>query len=85
VQAIEEFFRILRPSGNLIFSITHPCFITKGVGWIKDENKNPIKLTVSDYFTESPWLEEWRFSNESIPEDSEPFKVPRFPERFRNT
>lgn len=77
-QAIKEIFRILHPSGSLIFSITHPCFITKGIGWVKDENGNPVKLTVSDYFAEYPWLEQWRFSDASIPENSEPFKVPRF-------
>lgn len=28
--AIKEFYRILRPGGELFFSISHPCFMTKG-------------------------------------------------------
>jgi SAM-dependent methyltransferase len=35
--AMAECFRVLRPGGRLAFSITHPCFITKGSRWIRDE------------------------------------------------
>ena len=79
VQAIKEIYRILRPGGELKFSITHPCFITKGTGWILDDNGKYAKLTVSEYFAETPWLEQWCFAHESIPKDSMPFKVPAFP------
>lgn len=77
--ALREFYRVLKTKGKLFFSITHPCFITKGFGWIKDEQENPIKLTVSDYFNRWSWLEHWSFSKAAIPEDTEPFAVPRFP------
>jgi hypothetical protein len=63
----------------LIFSLIHPCFITKGIGWENDVKGNHIKLTISDYFTEDHWLEEWHFSKAPMPEDTAPFKVPRFP------
>ena len=75
----KEIFRVLRPGGSLIFSITHPCFITKGIGWAIDDDGKYVKLTVSDYFAKMPWLEQWRFRHESIPQDSAPFKVPAFP------
>jgi ubiquinone/menaquinone biosynthesis C-methylase UbiE len=44
-KAIKEIFRVLRPGGDLIFSITHPCFITKGIGWIIDDDGKYAKLT----------------------------------------
>jgi len=31
-----EIFRVLHPGGMLAFSITHPCFITKGAQWVRD-------------------------------------------------
>lgn len=77
-RATEEFFRVLRPGGNLIFSITHPCFDTKGSGWIRDEQGNGIKFTVSDYFDSRPRVERWKFTKGSIPEDIKPFVTPFF-------
>ncbi len=47
--AVEAFFRVLWPGVELIFSVTHPCFMTGGFGWIGDE-QGSIKLTVSNYF-----------------------------------
>ena len=76
--AVKEIFRVLQPGGELIFSITHPCFLTKGFGWIPDD-ENAMKITVSDYFDREPWVEHWRFSKAPIPEDVEPFAVPNFP------
>jgi 2-polyprenyl-3-methyl-5-hydroxy-6-metoxy-1,4-benzoquinol methylase len=76
--AAKEIFRLLRPGGELIFSITHPCFATKGLGWIRDEEDNCIKLTVAEYFADQPWVEHWRFSKAPV-EDVELFAVPRFP------
>lgn len=75
-RAISEFSRVLRRGGELIFSIVHPCFVTRGVGWIKDEKGNESKLTVSDYFDEQPQLQEWKFSY--APPDTKPFVTPAF-------
>jgi ubiquinone/menaquinone biosynthesis C-methylase UbiE len=75
-KAISEFFRVLDSGGELIFSIQHPCFITKGLGWIKDEKGEDSKLTVSHYFDESPQLQEWKFSY--APPDTKPFITPTF-------
>ena len=77
--AAGEIFRVLRPGGELAFNITHPCFATRGFGWIKDEEGNPIKLTVADYFDARSWVEHWKFSQAPSPEDVMLFAVPRFP------
>lgn len=76
--AAGEIFRVLRPGGLLIFSMTHPCFNTRGYGWIEDGQSNAIKLTVSDYFDEESNLTQWRFKGVS-PDEAAPFVVPRFP------
>ena len=76
--ALKEIFRVLRPEGEIIFSITHPCFITKGFQWMCDEKGNYNELTVSNYFDETPSLEYWKFRNNDFSEDDEPFTVPRF-------
>jgi SAM-dependent methyltransferase len=78
-QAAAQIYRVLKPGGRLIFSITHPCFVTKGNGWLEDENGEPAKLTVADYFIQKPWLEKWCFSKSPAPDMGRPFQVPRFP------
>ncbi len=77
--AVKEIFRVLRPGGELMFSIIHPCFMTEGYGWIPDGHGNDVKITVSDYFARQSWVEHWRFSQAPTPENVEPFAVPRFP------
>lgn len=79
--AVKEVFRVLRPGGELVFSVTHPCFMTRGFGWIEDE-QGSIKLTVSDYFDNRPWLEHWGFSHAPEPNDVTLFTVPVFPKTF---
>ena len=76
--AIEEFYRILRPGGELFFSISHPCFMTKGYDWIKDEKGNEVKLTVADYFNNQPRIECWKFSKSPVPAEIPPFAIPGF-------
>ncbi len=75
----KEIFRVLKKDGRFIFSVTHPCFLTKGLEWIEDENENAIKLTVSDYFNNQPWIEEWKFSHSPEYDDVKPFSVPSYP------
>jgi len=77
--ALGELHRVLRKKGKLFFSISHPCFMTRGYGWIEDEHQNPVKITASDYFDHQPWVEHWKFSLLPAPEDVEPFAVPTFP------
>jgi ubiquinone/menaquinone biosynthesis C-methylase UbiE len=75
--ALREFRRILKPGGDFLFSITHPCFMTKGFGWLDGADGNRAKLLVSDYFEAPPWVERWRF--QSAPEDEALFAIPVFP------
>jgi ubiquinone/menaquinone biosynthesis C-methylase UbiE len=77
--AARELFRVLRPGGELVFSILHPCFITQGCGWIRDEDGTCVKMTVSDYFDSKPRIERWTFSKGAVPDDAPPFAVPNFP------
>ena len=73
--ADKEFRRVLRPGGDLYFSVTHPCFLTKGFGWIYDDKGKHEKLTVSGYFDKSPFVDKWRFSKAPQTEGIEPFTV----------
>jgi len=75
-KAIREFFRVLSSGGELIFSIQHPCFVTKGLSWVRDETEKDIKLTVSHYFDNRPRVEEWKFTY--APPNAKPFVTPAF-------
>jgi SAM-dependent methyltransferase len=70
--------RVLRPGGTLVFSITHPCFMTKGFNWIRDESEKETALTVARYFDDESWIERWKFNKAPEPQAAEPFAVPRF-------
>jgi 2-polyprenyl-3-methyl-5-hydroxy-6-metoxy-1,4-benzoquinol methylase len=74
--AMKACFRVLRPGGMLAFSLMHPCFITKGSHWIRDEAGVKEKWVVSHYFDPGHWVERWRFTD--APADVPPFAVPRF-------
>lgn len=76
--ALREIYRVLRPGGQLVFSVTHPCFMTRGFGWIGDEHGG-MKLTVSEYFNSEPWVEHWGFTSALDAEQASLFAVPAFP------
>lgn len=76
--AMREIARVLRPEGMLAFSIIHPCFGTKGLGWIRDDSGRAIKFTVADYFNDEAWIERWKFRNAPNAANVEEFGVPRF-------
>jgi hypothetical protein len=60
----------------LAFSITHPCFITRGARWLRDEHGAKVAWVVRDYFNPVPWVERWRFTDAAG--DAPEFVVPRF-------
>ena len=80
-KAITEIYRVLRKNGDLFFSISHPCFMTKGFGWVADGPGTQEKLTVSGYFSKTQWVEHWQFSQapEKIRKEVPRFAIPRFP------
>jgi hypothetical protein len=72
---------VLKKNGDFFFSISHPCFMTKGFGWVTDRQSNQEKLTVSGYFSKTQWVERWQFSQapEEIRKEVPQFAIPRFP------
>lgn len=77
-RAMGEVTRVLRPGGTLAFSILHPCFATKGMGWIKDDSGRAVKFTVADYFNSEPFIEYWKFGHAPNASQVEDFGIPRF-------
>ena len=77
-EAARAVFRVLRPGGGLYFSVLHPCFMTPGLSWRRDEAGRETHLLVADYFADRSYIERWRFSKAPETLDAEPFVVPRF-------
>jgi ubiquinone/menaquinone biosynthesis C-methylase UbiE len=80
-KAALEIYRVLKKNGDFFFSVSHPCFMTKGFGWVTDRQSNQEKLTVSGYFNKTQWVEHWQFSQapEEIRKEVAQFAIPRFP------
>ena len=53
--AISEIARVLRSGGELLMSITHPCFQARVSKWIKDERGQPMFFAVDHYFDRVAW------------------------------
>lgn len=77
--AMHEAYRLIRPGGFIAFSVLHPCFITPGLQWQKDEHGQTTGLSVARYFDRSTFTENWKFGNRPKDENVIPFAVPRFP------
>jgi SAM-dependent methyltransferase len=74
--AMAECFRVLRPGSRLAFSIMHPCFLTRGSRWIRDEQGIQVSRVVGNYFDPMRWVERFRFTD--APAEAYEFVVPRF-------
>ncbi len=75
--AMREIRRVLKRGCDLIFSILHPCFATKGMGWIRTESGED-RLTVGRYFDDAAWVERWKFNAAPHVAQNPAFAVPRF-------
>ena len=53
--AVAETYRVIRPGGELLMSITHPCFTPPLSQWIKDESGNARFFAVDRYFDRVAW------------------------------
>jgi ubiquinone/menaquinone biosynthesis C-methylase UbiE len=55
--AIRETYRVLAAGGELLMSITHPCFTAPVSRWERDEARRPIVFQVDRYFDRIAWEE----------------------------
>jgi ubiquinone/menaquinone biosynthesis C-methylase UbiE len=78
-RAVCEIRRVLKPGGELVFSISHPCFMTNGYGWVVDQEGNKTKLTVAGYFDKAPYIDRWKFSQSPNADSLPEFAAPCFP------
>jgi ubiquinone/menaquinone biosynthesis C-methylase UbiE len=80
-RALEEVYRVIKPSGLFQLSILHPCYATPVREWIKDAEGKIKGLMCGDYFNELHGdIEEWIFSAapKDLIKDIKKFRVPRF-------
>jgi SAM-dependent methyltransferase len=75
--AMHEIRRVLKRGCDLIFSILHPCFSTKGFGWVRTESGED-RLTVGHYFDDAPRVDRWRFNAAPNAPQNLDFAIPRF-------
>jgi len=60
--ALQEIYRVLKPTGFLQFSITHPCFTTPHRKNLRDSNHNTYAIEVGNYFKNLEGkIDEWIF------------------------
>jgi 2-polyprenyl-3-methyl-5-hydroxy-6-metoxy-1,4-benzoquinol methylase/8-oxo-dGTP pyrophosphatase MutT (NUDIX family) len=53
--SIREVHRVLVPGGELVMSITHPCFSAPVAEWIHDATGTPRAFSVDRYFERTVW------------------------------
>lgn len=72
-EALQEFYRVLKPKGELFFSVTHPCFLPPGYSSLKDKHGTKTHKVVGNYFKEGPWKFTWHLSKEINKSDAQTF------------
>jgi len=68
--ALKEFYRVLKPSGDLFFSVTHPCFLPPGYVNLKDINGVSTHRVINNYSKEGPWEFTWQLSKKADKSDA---------------
>lgn len=82
--AMREIARVVRPGGMVAYSILHPCFATRGMDWVRDEQGRAVKFMVADYFDDSSFVDHWKFSRAPVASGVEPFGIPRFDRKLED-
>lgn len=55
--AIAEIYRVMRKGGELVMSITHPCFAGRGSHWWRDGNRGVVHYAIDNYSIREAWEE----------------------------
>jgi ubiquinone/menaquinone biosynthesis C-methylase UbiE len=53
--AVREIRRVLEPAGELVMSLTHPCFSTRAARWTRDAAGRPAAFVMDRYFVREVW------------------------------
>lgn len=64
--AMQETVRVLRPGGELLMSITHPCFTAPVSRWIRNQQGEAQFFAVDRYLERTAW-EDWMGNNFTRP------------------
>lgn len=79
--AMREAYRLLRPGGELAFSVLHPCHVTSGrLRWLTSEGGSTSGLVIGKYHDRQPYTERWTFDGKlDRTTPRQPFEVLHFP------
>jgi SAM-dependent methyltransferase len=78
-----EVHRTLRKGGGFYFSVTHPCFMTRESGWLKDHSGDVTGWRVAKYWEDDSYVERWGFSA-GADQREDVFTIRYFPHRLED-